>query len=645
LFVAAVAIGLLAIAVSTLPSRSPAALAAPSSKNSDPFDELFRAVYSPPYQGDEISCTLTYTTTDSLDNKNACPVGESVSYCAEEKAVTLSNYSNLALVDETDVPEGEEREIAVHDDWFRLDRAQVDALYTVEAAPARTINYNMGIIVYGPSYAEVTSDIDSIDNNSSEVTFEAEGQGPYFIRVFQITDDCTGRLYDLNVSKLGPTATPTSTPIPTTDEDDYEPNDSFEEANQEVPTLPIQVPILLELTFHTSDDQDYFRFYTKEDRSYQATTSDLSLVDTLVEIYDEDRTRIERDDDGGGGLASQATWKADYDGYYYIVVQNNVASAGSYNLTLAEITEPTKTPSPSRTPGVGPTPRGRADDCEDNLDFQRACVIAVDKAQTFNFVPVFGKGPDNDFYRIWVKSGLHFRCETSDLAPGLDPNMIMFNGPSWDNVVAGNDDFETGDYNSAINYYATYDGWLYLLVGTGDRTPPDVYDSDYTLLCEKGTEPFSATRTPRPTATPEATSGPTATPTPTTAGSPVATPTPETEELTVRPLTTPTPAARVTPSPRFVPIRLLVYYDGNGDRQPGAGEGIAGISAQAYEVVSNELLAQDFTDEQGSLEFTVAAQGPVRISIPFLGFSHLVTGAEASIQVRVPPHSLPRGTP
>jgi hypothetical protein len=62
-------------------------------------------------------------------------------------------------------------------------------------------------------------------------------------------------------------------------------------------------------------------------------------------------------------------------------------------------------------------------------------------------------------------------------------------------------------------------------------------------------------------------------------------------------------------------------------------------------VASNELLAQDFTDEQGNLEFTVSAQGPVRISIPFLGFSHLVTGAEANIQVRVPPRSLPGGIP
>jgi hypothetical protein len=225
--------------------------------------------------------------------------------------------------------------------------------------------------------------------------------------------------------------------------------------------------------------------------------------------------------------------------------------------------------------------------------------------------------------------------------------MIVFTGPSWDNALGGNDDIEKGNYNSSFSYYATYDGWLYVLVGTGDRTPPDIYDSNYTLLCENSTEPFSVSGTPRPTATPEATSTATPSPTATAPGSPVATPTPETQPqgLTVRALTTPTPPAPVTPSPRFVPIRVLVYYDGNGDRQPGAGEGVAGISVQTHEVASNELLAQGFTDEQGNLEFTVSAQGPVRVSIPFLAFSHLATGAEASVQVRVPALSLPEGTP
>jgi hypothetical protein len=94
-----------------------------------------------------------------------------------------------------------------------------------------------------------------------------------------------------------------------------------------------------------------------------------------------------------------------------------------------------------------------------------------------------------------------------------------------------------------------------------------------------------------------------------------------------------------------VPVSILVYYDANGDGERGAGEGIAGISARAYEVATNQLLAEDYTDVQGSLGFSVSAQGPVRLTLPFLGLSHLVVGEEASIQVRVPPQSGIGGAP
>ena len=101
----------------------------------------------------------------------------------------------------------------------------------------------------------------------------------------------------------------------------------------------------------------------------------------------------------------------------------------------------------------------------------------------------------------------------------------------------------------------------------------------------------------------------------------------------------------MTPAPRFIPIQLLVYYDENDDRQPGAGEGISGISTQAYQVATNQLLAQGFTDERGNLEFTVSAQGPVRVSVPFFGFSQLVAGEGANVYLRIPPQPLSGETP
>ncbi|MFW6082904.1 MAG: hypothetical protein ACOC8C_02500 [Chloroflexota bacterium] len=648
LTIAAIGLGMLLLTFTLAPRYASPVRAAPRSDRL-PLEALGKGMYAPLYQGNEIECTVTYTTTDSLNNVNACPPGESVQYCAENRATALSSYDNLALIENTNVPGGQEREVAVHEDWFRLDNAQVGALYQVEAVPDRTRNYNLGIIVYDKDYVEVTSDRDALDYRA-EVSFEAQNIGPYFVRVFQVTQDCSGRAYHLTASKDQPTATPTTTPGPTADEDAYEPNDSFEQADQDRPTLPIQVPIVLDLSFHSADDADYFRFYAKAGRWYQATTSDLNLVDTLLEVYDRDRTRVARDDDGAGGLASEATWKGDYDGYYYILVQNNVDSVGSYRLTLDEVGAPaTATPGPSPTPGA--TPRGTADDCEPNPDFSDACVIPVNETQDFNFVPAFEEGPDNDFYKLWIKEGLHLRCETSNLSPGVDPNMILFSGPSWDQAIGGNDDIEPCNYNSRVDYYATYSGWLYVLVGTGDRTPSDVMNSNYSLRCEKSTTPFDQARTPEATAPPDDSGklpSPQPTRTPTSAESPIATPTPEAQGLSVRTLTTPTPVP--TPGPCSLPIGVLVYYDANGDGQPGAGEGITGVSVQAYDIATNELLGQGFTDVQGSLSLTVTTQGPVRVSVPFLGFSRLIPKPaedqeEVGVQVRVPPQSLPGGSP
>jgi hypothetical protein len=104
------------------------------------------------------------------------------------------------------------------------------------------------------------------------------------------------------------------------------------------------------------------------------------------------------------------------------------------------------------------------------------------------------------------------------------------------------------------------------------------------------------------------------------------------------------PGSDTPPAPSLITINLLVYYDDVNDSQPGAGEGIAGISAQAYNAATNQLLAQGFTDEMGNLEFRVSAQGPVRVSVPFFGFSQLVPGEGASIFLRVPPQLFPEET-
>ena len=483
----------------------------------------------------------------------------------------------------------------------------------------------------------------SASDSSTTLSWTAN-QSEYYLRVEAASIVVTKTAdYRLDINRVAATPTPTNTPLPGADA--YEPNDTRETAY----IFPVATSAsATNANFVPSDsDEDWFSFYVKTGRHYRASTSNLSGVDTYLEVFDKDGNLVVADNDSGGGFASKAEWQAAYDGNYYIRVTNLVSiseSDDTYDLAVAEISvSVTSTPTPKPAPS-----NPNADRCDKNelgnYDFDHACVISPDVSEKFNFVPPPYGGTDNDFFKIWVKPGLHYECSTSDLSPGVDPNMIVYDANR--NAIGGNDDVEPGDFNSYFAYYATYEGWMYILVGTGDRTPTDVSKSDYTLRCAMH-PPGQPTATPGPTATPTprptSSGGEERSPTPT--ATPRATATPESEDLTVRVLTTPTPAppaVATTPAPRFIPIQLLVYYDSNDDHQPGAGEGIAGISAQAYEVATNQLLAQGFTDERGNLEFTVASAGPVRVTVPFFGFSQLVAGESegASIYLRVPPHSL-----
>ncbi|MFL7791210.1 MAG: PPC domain-containing protein, partial [Anaerolineae bacterium] len=464
----------------------------------------------------------------------------------------------------------------------------------------------------------------------------------YYVRIEALvssTSTVQSVVYRLDVDWIepSPTATPTRTPTPTpppsiTEGDEYEVNDLYTDAF----TLPVTT--YLELgnylgvaNFYPANENDWYAFWGKDGKWYQITTSELSGVDTYLQIYRQNgTTRITRNDDGGGGYASLASFEADYTGYHYILVTNKATgdATGTYNMTVEEIGEPE--PQSTNTPGPGPD--SKADSCEENADFGTACVIAADDPKTFNFAPPYG-GVDNDFFKLWIKPGYNYECSTSYLDAGVDPNMIVFTGPSWDNAIGGNDDVEPGDLNSYFAYYAAYEGWLYILVGYGDRTPSDIYNSNYTLEC-KMTTPGSPTAVP--------TLSTTSTPKPTTNVLPTATPF---EGLTIRQLTTPTPIPESPSEPGFVMVNLLVYYDANGDSQPGAGEGVKDIAVQAYDVRTGELLAQGITDELGHIEFTVTAQGPVRVTVPFFGFSQIVAGEEAVIRLRVPSRPLSEGGP
>lgn len=447
---------------------------------------------------------------------------------------------------------------------------------------------------------------------------------------------------------------------------DAEPTYNRSDINNAAPLSNYTLQTLVEGTAGSSVNpwDDYYRLdnasvgYIYTIRAVPDMTSNYDLG---IVVYDNTRTAIYTDSNPFDGNSAIVTIQAANVGpYYFKVFQRsgqcswNSNKASTYSLILGASTPtPTATPTPTptpTTPGPTATPRTDYDDYEPNYDFDHAVTIAPGLTYDLNFVPWGGASIDNDYFKLWVKPGLVFTCETLDLAAGVDTNMIIYNGNR--NAIGGNDDRELGDYSSRLSYYSTYEGYLYVEIGHGGRlSMPDVTESDYSLECTMSVPGPVGTVTPAPDKddTPVApTPRPTATPTP--PSSPIATPTDSgsggnTVELTIRPLTTPA-AATPTPTPGgFRTFGVLVYYDGNQDGQPGAGEGIPGFFVRVLSTEDGTELARGYTDEQGRISFNVSTVGPVRALVPLLGLDRYVDAATPEVVVRISPLPVPDAIP
>ncbi len=493
-----------------------------------PYPAFFQALTPPPEAAvSQILCSAEVTTTDKA------PFGNN----SINNAAFIADYYGQSLLNvegSTTVPPTTTASIPVRSDFYRLDNAKTNYKYTIQAKPDRTLNYNLGIVVYDREQTPVYTDTDT-SSNSASVTFEALNSGPYYIEVFQISAQCSGSTYQLIYNApVAPTATP-STPTPTN----------------------------------------------------------------------------------------------------------------------------TTTPQPEAPQPTSKPPTG-FDQYEPNFDFNTSTLIAPGVTYDLNFVPWGEWSNDNDFFRIWVKPGLRFTCETSDLAPGVDPNMIFYTGANLNSAIASNDDIELGNYNSRVSYYSTYEGNLYILVGQGERMQPrDTANSTYKLRCEMTAPGTPTTGGGTTTPVPDKdypTAGPTSSPptnTPAPSVSPIATPTPmpptptqvASADLTFRLVTTPAPVVP-TPTPTgFRTFRVLIYYDENLDSQAGAGEGIPGFFVRAVSPERDEELARGYTDEQGQLSFTVPTVGTVRVLVPLLGFDRLVEAAKPEVLIQIVPPTLPSKIP
>lgn len=405
---------------------------------------------------------------------------------------------------------------------------------------------------------------------------------------------------------------------------------------------------------------DYYRLdnaipqtkYTVQAKPDWTTNYNLGII-----VYDQNKVPIITDTNTADYSAIVVLTAQNPGPYYFRVFQVSAQCSGHTYSLLYGSTAPTPTPTPTPTttpqpnaPTPQPTWQLGFDAYEPNYDFTKATTIAPGVPYNLNFVPWGGASVDNDFFKIRVKPGLQLSCSTSELDPGVDPRMVLYRGPGEEYFIAANDDIELGNFNSRLSFFATYEGYVYILIGQGNRMDaPDTVGSDYKLECTLGVG-LSLTPAPDKDTVPTATYPtitPQPTPTPRTDTSPIATPTPPEPERTLsfRLITRPDPPTP-TPEPSgFRTFRVQIYFDGNNDGQFGAGEGVTGFFVVVLASDSREEMAQGYTDEQGQLSFTVSTINTVRVLIPLLGFDRLVEASKPDVTVRIIPPTLPNTVP
>jgi hypothetical protein len=472
--------------------------------------------------------------------------------------------------------------------------------------------------------------------------------------------------------------TPTPPPPPTpvgANPDPYEPNDL-------PPIVQGQAPIrsfvnvgqqLTNLNFYTQPntntlqfgDVDWYFFYGRGGAAYRVTTEVQPGVDTELFIYRPDQLPASNAFTTTGLLASnddyqplnrgsQVTFVAPFDGLFWIKVWNKDQAprvAGqTYNLSVVELAPNTPTPTNTPLPTFTPTPfPAGADQYEYNGDFDFATLIAPGvKYSGLTFVPFQPPTPDtvdNDFFKLPVKQGVFYTCETQDLAGGADTNIIVYN---QDRVgIGGNDDISPEDkaqgrFQSRFSWLSAYTGYAYILVG--DVNPPRAGEAQarsYSLICTIG---LPATPTPTPDPNPPTATPPPLPPTPLP---PEPTPTPfptprAAQNLVVQRFDTrPTPAPpRPTPTPRLLIIDVHVFNDYNRNNLLDAGEGIARASVRLADERTGTPLAQGFTDADGRARFPLSNDGPVQVNVPAFNFSTVVTDS-VTLRIGIEPRIAP----
>ncbi|MBN1310689.1 MAG: hypothetical protein JXB30_04650 [Anaerolineae bacterium] len=412
--------------------------------------------------------------------------------------------------------------------------------------------------------------------------------------------------------------------------DSYEENDTLVEASGVPATITLP-----NMTIVPAQDPDFWRVVANPG-PLSAQVVGTPGLDLTLNLYDPSGTIIATDNDPAGPNAAVAV-TVPATAYYVFEVTSTTLIEGFYELRINNVpptptATPTLTPTPT-TPALTPTPEmgGAPDYAEPNYDFAHAYRIAVgDRLEGLNFNSGMAGAKDNDFFVMPVRAGVRYVCQTEDLGPALDTNIIVYRSADSNDWIGGSDDVDTQSeaINSQLVFVGPHDGDVYVLVGYKFPDPSDIRypgQATYTFSCNASL--------PTPTPVPYVAG----------AGGGSVNSTPHATPLSIAMFSRPT----LLPSPTSAPIgmlsiTLLIGYDKNNNKEVDPNEGVVGLSVRVVNATTNTQLAHGFTDLSGGASFHVPTNNTIQVVVPFLSMARdFRPGSDANWMILIPPANAP----
>jgi hypothetical protein len=306
------------------------------------------------------------------------------------------------LTGHTVMPQGDE-------DWFRIGLGELESMGMLSIyTRGATDTY---IEVYGPDdqYALIAENDDSDDQNA-RVSISVETDQTFWVKV---------RGYD--VSTTG--AYVITAVMETYGEDISEPNNRMEEATPLEPDGEFHPGLIL-----PSGDEDWYSIDVPRMRGERILLSAETAggMDTILELYEDDRVLITEDDDSGDGSNARISMMLERPGRYFLRVKHfDDSGTGPYSVSATVETV-------------------SLDEFEPDDSMEDSGSIDVDgEEQRHTFIPA----GDVDWIRFALPSSKTVVIET-----GGNTDTIMVLIDSEGNVVAEDDD-SGNDNNARIQRY------------------------------------------------------------------------------------------------------------------------------------------------------------------------------------------------